>query len=110
MTTTLRIVPQAPTQPMPELAAFLQPFHVQFARSEGPQALERYLTGLLTELPSKTCQTMRGRLMGGSGRHDPSGSTNRIAVPVGDAFQHTPILGTTGATSFTSRRSEAEPR
>jgi hypothetical protein len=58
MTTTLRIVPQAPTHPMPELAAFLRPFCVQFARSEGPQALERYLTGLLTELPDKTCQAI----------------------------------------------------
>jgi SRSO17 transposase len=66
MTTTLRIVPQAPTQPMPELAAFLQPFHVQFARSEGPQALERYLTGLLTELPNKTCQTIADNVPGPS--------------------------------------------
>jgi SRSO17 transposase len=66
MTTTLRIVPQAPTQPMPELAAFLQPFHVQFARSEGPQALERYLTGLLTELPDKNCQTIADNIPGTS--------------------------------------------
>jgi len=58
MITTLRIVPQAPTRPLPELAAFLQPFRVHFARSEGPQALERYLTGLLSELPDKTCQAI----------------------------------------------------
>jgi SRSO17 transposase len=66
MTTTLRIVPQAPTQPLPELAAFLQPFHAQFARSEGPQALERYLTGLLTELPDKNCQTIAANIPGTS--------------------------------------------
>jgi hypothetical protein len=29
----------------------------------------------------RTSATDRGRLMGGSGRHDPSGSTNRLAVP-----------------------------
>jgi SRSO17 transposase len=66
MTTTVRIVPQAPTQPLPELATFLQPFRVQFARSEGPHALERYLTGLLTELPDKNCQTIAANLPGTS--------------------------------------------
>src|SRR5436190_5712310 len=57
MNPTLRIM-QAPSEPMPELAAFLDPFRVQFARSEGPQTLERYLTGLLTELPNKNCDTI----------------------------------------------------
>ena len=42
-------IPHAPTAPLPELAEFLAPFRVHFRRSEGPQALERYLTGLLTE-------------------------------------------------------------
>jgi SRSO17 transposase len=65
-TLTLRIVPQAPSRPLPELAAFLRPFHVQFARSEGPQALERYLTGLLTELPDKNCQTIADNIPGTS--------------------------------------------
>ena len=44
---------QAPTETLPELAQFLEPFHVHFAHSEGPSALERYLTGLLTEQPNK---------------------------------------------------------
>ena len=57
MKTTIRI-PQAPEQPLPELATFLDPFRVHFARSEGPHALERYLTGLLTELPNKNCDTL----------------------------------------------------
>ena len=51
-------VQQAPTQALPELAQFLEPFRVHFARSEGPAALERYLTGLLTEQPHKNCDTI----------------------------------------------------
>ena len=57
MKTTPRI-PQAPTDPLPELAQFLEPFHVHFARSEGRHALERYLTGLFTEHPNKNCDTI----------------------------------------------------
>src|SRR5947209_17993106 len=57
MRTTIRF-PQAPAEPMPELARFLEPFHVHFARSEGPHALERYLTGLFTEHPRKNCDTL----------------------------------------------------
>src|SRR3954451_10563807 len=49
---------QAPTEALPELAQFLEPFHVHFARSEGPAALERYVTGLLTEHPNKNCDTI----------------------------------------------------
>jgi SRSO17 transposase len=45
-------------EPLPDLARFLEPFHVHFARSEGPHALERYLTGLLTEHPNKNCDTI----------------------------------------------------
>src|SRR5215470_2207664 len=57
MKTTPRI-PHAPAEPLPALAEFLAPFRVQFARSEGPHALERYLTGLLTEHPNKNCDTI----------------------------------------------------
>jgi SRSO17 transposase len=57
MKTTTRI-PPAPAEPLPELAQFLEPFRVQFARAEGPHALERYLTGLLTEHPNKNCDTL----------------------------------------------------
>src|SRR3954471_5767410 len=57
MNTTTRI-PQAPSEPFPELAKFLEPFHVHFARPEGRHALERYLTGLLTEHPNKNCDTL----------------------------------------------------
>jgi SRSO17 transposase len=57
MTTRTRM-PTAPTEPMPELAEFLAPFRVRFARREPRQALERYLTGLLTEHPNKNCDTL----------------------------------------------------
>jgi len=57
MKTTKR-VPLAPSEPMPELEEFLRPFHVHFARSEATHALERYLTGMLTEHPNKNCDTI----------------------------------------------------
>src|ERR687885_233695 len=57
MKTTTR-VPHAPAQPLPALDEFLRPFHVHFARSEARHALERYLTGMLTEHPNKNCDTI----------------------------------------------------
>src|ERR1700733_11025452 len=51
-------IPHAPSTPLPELAEFLAPFRVHFKRSEGPQSLERYLTGLLTEHNNKNCDTI----------------------------------------------------
>src|SRR3954453_6330850 len=57
MKTTIR-VPLAPGEPLPALDAFLRPFHVHFARSEATHALERYLTGVLTEHPNKNCDTI----------------------------------------------------
>jgi hypothetical protein len=43
---------------LPELKAFLGAFQVRFRRPEGADALERYTTGLLTELPNKNCDTI----------------------------------------------------
>jgi SRSO17 transposase len=57
MSTTTR-VPHAPAQPLPALDEFLRPFHVHFQRSEARHALERYLTGMLTEHPNKNCDTI----------------------------------------------------
>jgi SRSO17 transposase len=57
MKTTKR-VPLAPSEPMPELEEYLRPFHIHFARSEATHALERYLTGMLTEHPNKNCDTL----------------------------------------------------
>src|SRR5437763_16675729 len=68
MMNTIRI-PQAPLEPMPQLAEFLTPFHVHFRRSEGPHALDRYLTGLLTELPNKNCDTIAASIPGTSDQH-----------------------------------------
>ena len=54
----IKRIPQAPTEPMPELAEFLAQFHVHFDRRESRHATERYLTGLLTEHPNKNCDTV----------------------------------------------------
>src|SRR5918997_115019 len=43
---------------LPELDNFLSTFKVHFRRREAQAALERYLTGLLTQLPNKNCDTM----------------------------------------------------
>jgi SRSO17 transposase len=43
---------------LPELDVFLSTFKLRFRRREARAALERYLTGLLTELPNKNCDTM----------------------------------------------------
>jgi hypothetical protein len=51
---------------LPELQAFLKAFQVRCRRPEGGQALERYLTGLLTELPNKDCDTMAQAIPGTS--------------------------------------------
>jgi SRSO17 transposase len=50
-------VPASPAT-LPELQAFLGAFQVRFRRPEGRQALERYTTGLLTELPNKNGDTI----------------------------------------------------
>jgi SRSO17 transposase len=49
---------QASPDELPELQEFLGAFRVRFRRPEGQHALERYTTGLLTELPNKNCDTM----------------------------------------------------
>jgi hypothetical protein len=51
---------------LPELQGVLHTFQVGFRRPEGGQALERYMTGLLTELPNKNCDTMAQAIPGTS--------------------------------------------
>jgi SRSO17 transposase len=51
---------------LPELKEFLGAFQVRFRRPEGTHALERYLTGLLTELPNKNCDTIAEAVPGTS--------------------------------------------
>jgi SRSO17 transposase len=51
---------------LPELREFLGSFQVHFRRPEGAEALERYTTGLLTELPNKNCDTIAQAVPGTS--------------------------------------------
>jgi SRSO17 transposase len=57
---------QASPAALPELKEFLDAFQVRFRRPEGAQALERYTTGLLTELPNKNCDTIAQAVPGTS--------------------------------------------
>ena len=51
-------IPQVPSEPIAELDEFLEPFRVRFRRRESQAAVERYLTGLLSEHPNKNCDTL----------------------------------------------------
>ena len=51
-------LPQVPSEPIAELDEFLEPFRVKFRRRESQAAVERYLTGLLSEHPNKNCDTL----------------------------------------------------
>ena len=51
-------LPQAPSQPIPELAEFMSHFRVHFNRRESQVAAERYLSGLLSDHPNKNCDTL----------------------------------------------------
>ncbi|PTX52222.1 hypothetical protein C8P63_13138, partial [Melghirimyces profundicolus] len=44
-------IPKAIRQPVPELMEFLKPYREVFSREEPRQTLERYVTGLLSDLP-----------------------------------------------------------
>ena len=59
-------VPKASPEPLPELAAFLEPFAPLFRRHTSRESLERYVTGLLTDLPHKTCETIADVVAGTS--------------------------------------------
>jgi SRSO17 transposase len=52
------VVPKASPVPLPELATYLEPFTPLFRRSTSRESLERYVTGLLTDLPHKNCDTI----------------------------------------------------
>lgn len=59
-------VPKASPEPLPELATFLEPFAPLFRRHTSRDSMERYLTGLLTDLPHKTCDTIAQVIAGTS--------------------------------------------
>src|SRR6266700_1158855 len=59
-------VPKASPDALPELAAFLEPFAPLFRRHTSRDSMERYLTGLLTDLPHKTADTIAATVAGTS--------------------------------------------
>ena len=59
-------VPKASSEPLPEIAEFLEPFAPLFRRSQSRNSLERYITGLLTDLDRKNCDTISAALAGTS--------------------------------------------
>src|SRR5437764_14903627 len=52
------VVPKASPETLPELVTYLTPFAPLFRRSTSRESVERYLTGLLTDLPRKNCDTI----------------------------------------------------
>jgi SRSO17 transposase len=60
------IVPKASPDTLPELATYLQPFAPLFRRSTSRASVERYLTGLLTDLERKNCDTIAAAVAGTS--------------------------------------------
>src|SRR3954468_11885935 len=58
-------LPKASPDALPELAAYLAPFAPLFHRPS-QHSLERYLTGLLTDLPRKNCDTIAAAVSGTS--------------------------------------------
>ena len=48
----------AASEPLPKLSEFLAPYAHHFARLEARENLERYTTGLLSDLPRKNCDTI----------------------------------------------------
>jgi len=60
------VVPKASPETLPELATYLKPFAPLFRRSTSRESVGRYLTGLLTDLPRKNCDTIAAAVAGTS--------------------------------------------
>src|SRR5262247_1073738 len=60
------VVPKASPETLPELTTYLAPFAPLFRRSTSRASVERYLTGLLTDLPRKNCDTIAAAVAGTS--------------------------------------------
>src|SRR5437588_3020475 len=58
--------PKAAPTSLPELDRFLQPYRSLFQRAQSRQSLDRYVTGLLTDLPRKNCDTIAATVAGTS--------------------------------------------
>jgi SRSO17 transposase len=61
-------VPKAGPEPLDDLAVFLKPFAELVLRSESREAMERYTTGLLSDLQRKNASEMGRSLPGTSGQ------------------------------------------
>lgn len=59
-------IPKASSDPLPEISAFLTPFAPMFRRAQSRHSLERYITGLLTDLDRKNCDTIAAAVAGTS--------------------------------------------
>jgi SRSO17 transposase len=60
------VVPKASPDTLPELATSLEPFAPLCRRSTSRESLERYRTGLLTDLPRQNCATIAAAVAGTS--------------------------------------------
>jgi hypothetical protein len=60
------VVPKASPDVLPELATYLAPFAPLFRRATSRASVERYLTGLLTDLERKNCDTIAAAVVGTS--------------------------------------------
>src|SRR5499427_8682894 len=60
------VVPKASPETLPELTTYLAPFAPLFRRSTSRASVERYLTGLLTDLLHKNCDTIAAAVAGTS--------------------------------------------
>ncbi len=60
------VVPKARPDTLPELAISLEPFAPLFRRSTSRESLERSITGLLTDLAQKHCDTIAAAVAGTS--------------------------------------------
>src|SRR5919108_4345280 len=58
------VVPKASPATLPERATSLAPFAPLFRRSTSRESVERSLTGLLTDLPRKNCDTIAAAVAG----------------------------------------------
>jgi SRSO17 transposase len=80
----MHIVPKASPDTLPELATYLKPFAPLFRRSTSRESVERYLTGLLTDLQRKNCDTIAAAVAGTS--------TERLQHLLTDATWKPPAL------------------
>jgi len=60
------VVPKARSETLPELAASLEPCAPLFRRSTSRTSVKRYLTGVLTDLARKNCDTIAAAVAGTS--------------------------------------------